>query len=71
LGLRGHEHVRPRADSGLHLALTGELLKREKTRAGAWVTSHRFVAPHIDLRLDVMLRQERQSMLLSQMQVYL
>jgi hypothetical protein len=56
---------------GLHLALTGEVLKREQTRGGAWVTWNWFVAPHVDLRLDVVLRQERQSMLLSQLHFYL
>ncbi|MET0412608.1 MAG: hypothetical protein ABW217_14995 [Polyangiaceae bacterium] len=56
---------------GLHLALTGELLKRELTRAGGWLTWQWFVLPHVDLRLDVVLRQERQSQLLAQLHIYL
>lgn len=56
---------------GLHLGLTGELLKRERTRAGGWLTWQWFVLPHVDVRLDVVLRQERQSQLLAQVHVYL
>jgi hypothetical protein len=56
---------------GLHLAVTGELLKRELTRGGAWLTWQWFVLPHVDLRFDVVLRQDRQPQLLSQLHVYL
>jgi hypothetical protein len=56
---------------GLHLALTGELLKRDLTRAGGWLTWQWFVLPHVDLRLDVVLRQDRESQLLGQLHMYL
>lgn len=56
---------------GLHLALTGELLKRGLTRAGAWLTANWFVAPHVDLRLDFVVRQERSAMVLGQLHFYL
>lgn len=56
---------------GFHLALTGEGLKRAQTRLGGWLTANWFVLPHVDLRVDWVMRQERAPTLLAQVHVYL
>jgi hypothetical protein len=68
---------------GFHLALTGELLDRGKPSSGrsglgrgqphlgAWFTTNWFFAPHFDLRVDFVARQNRGAMLQTQLHLYL
>jgi hypothetical protein len=66
----------------LHLGVTGEVLDRGKgpggtrvgngePRLGTWLTANWFFAAHFDLRVDLVLRQNRANMLLSQLHFYL
>jgi hypothetical protein len=67
---------------GLHLAATGECLDRGKPpegpsagdgdpRFGAWLTANWFFFPHVDLRVDLVFREDRPSTLLGQLHFYL
>jgi hypothetical protein len=71
---------------GLHLAATGEVknagaptsedsqdgLGRGKPRLGAWLTANWFILPHLDLRVDAVMRQEgRPTLFQSQLHFYL
>jgi hypothetical protein len=67
---------------GLHLAGTGEVLDRGKPSSGAglgrgqphfggWLTLDWFFGPHTELRVDVVLRQNRGGMLLTQLHLSL
>lgn len=70
---------------GLHLAITGEMLDRGarehdldreglgrgERRLGLWGTLNWFVFPHIELRVDWVMRQRRAPTLLSQLHIYL
>lgn len=66
----------------LHLAATGEVLDRGEpglggsagrgeTRFGAWLTANWFFGPHLDLRVDLVLRERRAEMLQTQLHFYL
>jgi hypothetical protein len=67
---------------GLHVAATGECLDRGKppegasagdgkARFGAWLTANWFFLPHVDLRVDLVFRDDRPSTLLGQLHFYL
>jgi hypothetical protein len=67
---------------GLHFGLTGEALDRGKGPAGAelgrgkpqvggWLTLNWFFAPHFDVRVDLVKRQRREELLLTQLHFYL
>lgn len=71
---------------GLHLALAGEMLNsgkpatlqgsvvpagRGNTRLGLWATVNWFLYPHLDLRLDVVAREQRPTMLQAQLHFFL
>jgi hypothetical protein len=67
---------------GLHLAGTGEVLDRGKPSSGAglgrgrphfggWVTLDWFFGPHLELRVDAVLRQNRGGMLQTQLHLSL
>jgi len=67
---------------GLHLAPTGELLNegkppdgalagRGKARFGSWLTANWFFGPHFDVRVDLVLRQNRANVLQTQLHFYL
>jgi len=67
---------------GLHLAGTGEVLDRGKPASGAglgrgkphfggWLTLDWFFAPHLELRVDAVLRQNRSGVLLTQIHLSL
>ncbi len=67
---------------GLHLAATGELLNRGRpesgvsaghgdTRFGGWLTANWFFGPHLDLRMDLVIRESRAEMLQTQLHFYL
>ena len=66
----------------LHLAATGELLNRGgadlgaspgrgDTRIGGWLSANWFFGPHLDLRVDFVMRQSRAQMLQTQLHFYL
>jgi hypothetical protein len=66
----------------LHLALTGELLDsgeppegalvgRGKPRLGSWLSANWFFGPHFDMRVDLVVRQNRADMLQTQLHFYL
>ena len=44
---------------------------RGQTRFGLWNTVNWFVLPHVDLRVDLVLRQDRPTVLQSQIHFYL
>lgn len=68
---------------GLHLAATGEILDRGepdrgpdglgrgRPQLGGWLTADWFFAPHLELRLDFVVRQRRGEMLQAQLHFYL
>lgn len=68
---------------GLHLAASYERLNRGKSdgdtarngdgepRVGKWLTINWFFGPHLDLRLDYVMRDQRADMLQAQLHVYL
>lgn len=70
---------------GMHLALTGEAVNRGtaadeidgegpgrgENRFGVWSTINWFLLPHVDLRVDLVLRQRRAAMLQSQIHIFL
>jgi hypothetical protein len=67
---------------GVHLAATGELLNRGESpdgpspgdgnaRVGAWLTANWFFGPHLDVRVDLVLRDQRPDVLQTQLHFYL
>jgi hypothetical protein len=67
---------------GVHLAVTGECLDRGKppegasagdgtARFGGWLTANWFFFPHLDLRVDLVAREDRSAALLGQLHFYL
>lgn len=68
---------------GLHLAATGELLDRGKSnadsarngdgraRVGTWLTLSWFFGPHLDLRIDLVRRDNRPDTVQAQLHAYL
>jgi hypothetical protein len=67
---------------GLHLATTGEVVDRGKPSSGAglgrgkphfggWITLDWFFGPHLELRVDLVLRQNRGGMLQTQLHLSL
>jgi hypothetical protein len=66
----------------LHLAVTGEVLNRGEpedgprpghgeTRLGSWLTANWFFGPHWDVRVDLVMRQNRANMVQAQLHFYL
>ena len=68
---------------GLHLAASYERLDRGRSdadsarngdgvaRVGKWLTVNWFFGPHLDLRLDYVLRDQRSDMVQAQLHLYL
>lgn len=67
---------------GLHFAATGEVLNRGQaepgespgrgeTRFGTWLTVNWFFGPHFDLRMDLVVRENRAELLQTQLHFYL
>ena len=70
------------AIQGLHVSVTGECLDRGEpgdgaspgdgeARFGSWLTANWFFFPHLDARVDLVLRDDRSNMLQAQLHFYL
>lgn len=75
LGYTGFAQADVEAVQGLHLMLTGEVLKEGvegvDQRFGGWFSVNWFFLPHVDMRLDAVVREDSELQILSQLHAYL
>lgn len=74
-GYTGFAQADLEAVQGLHLMLTGEVLNEGlegvDQRFGGWFSVNWFFLPHVDMRVDAVLRQNDDLQILSQLHAYL